>query len=170
MGIRDTLNRNPSIATGTILAIIVIAVAFIVYSQSRGLSPSKEPAKAFYTIDEGKHWFVDDVSKFPPFDHEGKEAVRALLFQCGEGKPFVGYLARYTPDTKKELEAARNSPTGTKSEQYMRNLIIAEKIGKEIKKPGDPQWTTLADETNWKRVMQVKCPEGQNDVPVPVTP
>jgi hypothetical protein len=170
VGLRDTLNRNPSIATGITLAAIVLVVAFIIYSQSQSSPSGKEPTKAFYTTDEGKHWFVDDIGKLPPFDHDGKEAVRAVLFRCGNGDPFVGYLERYTAETRQQLEDARSGSTGTKSPQYMRSLVIAEKMGKELKKPGDTQWIRLLDEQNRSRVLQIKCPEGQSGVPVPVTP
>jgi len=177
VGIRETLNRNPSIATGTTLAVIVIAVAFIVYSQSQGGSAaSREPTKAFYTIDEGKHWFADDITKLPPFDHEGKEAVRVLLFRCGDGEPFVGYLERYTPDAKKQLEEVRNTAAGSgskspaRSPQEVANLAVAMKVGKEIKKPGDAKWTSIMDEQNRNRILQTRCPDGQSDTPTPVTP
>ncbi len=177
MGIRETLNRNPSVATGTTLAIIVIVVAFIVYSQSQsGSSAAKEPTKAFYTIDEGKHWFVDDITKLAPFDHDGKEAVRVLLFRCGSGEPFAGYLERYTPDAKKQLEALRSTPPGpggkspVKSPQDVAGLAAAMNAGREIKKPGDAKWISIMDLQNRPRIMQTKCPEGQNDTPAPVVP
>ena len=177
MGIRETLNRNPSIATGTTLAIIVIAVAFIVYSYSQGgASSAKQPTKAFFSVDDGKNWFEDDIAKLPPFDHEGKEAVRVMLFRCGNGKPFAGYLERYTAEVKKQLEEARSASTGpggkapARSPQDIASLAVIMKMGKEIKKPGDATWTKIMDEQNRTKVMQVKCPEGQNDVPAPVTP
>lgn len=177
MGIRDTLNRNPSIATGTTLAIIVIAVAFIVYSYSQGGSSSvRQPTKAFFTVDDGKHWFTDDITKLPPFDHEGKEAVRVMLFRCGNGDPFAGYLERYTTEAKKQLEEARSASTGpggkapARSPQDLASLAVTMKMGKEIKKPGEATWTKIMDEQNRSRIMQVKCPEGQTDTATPVTP
>lgn len=176
MGIRETLNRNPSIATGTTLAIIVIAVAFIVYSYSQGGSSAKQPTKAFFTVDDGKTCFTDDITKLPPFDHDGKEAVRVMRFRCGNGEPFSGYLERYTAEAKKQLEEARGATTGpagkasARSPQDLAGLAVIMKMGTEIKKPGETTWTKLTDEQNRPRVMQVKCPEGQSDTPTPVTP
>src|SRR6476661_5482886 len=70
VGIRETLNQNPKIVTGVTAAIIVIALVFIFWPSSGGASGDGSGAtgvgKAFYSSDDGQHWFQDDVHKLPP--------------------------------------------------------------------------------------------------------
>jgi hypothetical protein len=174
VGIRETLNRNPSIATGVTLAVVVIAVAFIVYSQV-GLSTPKPPSKAYFTIDDGATTFVDDIRKLPPFDYNGKQAVRVRMFKCG-GEPFVGYLERYTADAKKQLERIRNDPpaaggaSGGRPASEMADLAKTARMGMEVKKRGDAQWILMGDIQNSAKIMQVKCPDNATGTPEVVTP
>ena len=88
MGIRETLNKNPGITTGATAGIILLAVGFIIYQLSGGGTPSVA-TKAYFTIDDGKTWFSDDINKVPPFDKDGKQAVKAYVYECPGGKPFV---------------------------------------------------------------------------------
>ena len=40
--------------------------------------------------DDGKTFYPDSVFNFPPYDHNGKPANRAFVYQCDRGK-FVGF-------------------------------------------------------------------------------
>src|SRR5205823_10436437 len=106
VGIRETLNQNPNVTTGLTAFIIIVAVAAIVWQISRGNSPAggNGGERAFFTIDDGKSTFTDDVSKLPPFDYQGRPAYRAYVFVCKGGKiRFVGYLERYTKEAKAKI-------------------------------------------------------------------
>ena len=78
MGIREKLNENPRITAGATAAIILVALGFIVYQAIGGGGPPI-PTKAYYTIDDGETYFEDDIQKLAPFEHEGKQAVRAAV-------------------------------------------------------------------------------------------
>ena len=91
MGIRESLNKNPKLTTGVALGVAVLAVgAMALRLSGRGAGAV---APAFYTVDDGATWFEDDGEKLPPFQHEGKEAVRAHVFECSDGKRSIGIEA-----------------------------------------------------------------------------
>lgn len=176
MGLRETLNRNPAIVTGGTLAIIVIAVGFIIYS-TLGSSAPKAPTKAYYTVDDGATYFSDDAGKLAPFDYEGKQAVKARVFKCADGKPFVAFLERYTPDAKKKLEEARASAAASSGQQPARSpmdvqaIAMAAQMGLEVKKPGgDGQWFKIMDIQNSPKITRPACPDGKSDGLEPVNP
>ena len=116
MGIRETLNRNTGITIGAVGGIIVLAVIYIVYFVSSDRpSLASGPSKAFYTIDDGKSYFVESADKVPPFEYQGKSAVLCHVFTCDKGKTrFVGYLQRYTARAKKlrEEQIAKKTNVG----------------------------------------------------------
>ncbi len=73
--------------------------------QSRG---PQIPTQAYYSVDDGQTFFADDINLVPPFEKDGKMAVRAHVFTCDGGKtPFVAYLERYTPEAKGKIEAMK---------------------------------------------------------------
>ncbi len=113
MGFRETMNRNPAITTGVTIGLIVIAIVLIVWQllPSGGSVPSAEGRKAYYSDDDGKTWFEDDLLKVTPYTGpNGKEAVRAHVFKIGDGEPFVQYLEKFKPDVKDKVEKAMADP------------------------------------------------------------
>lgn len=61
----------------------------------------------YFSDDDGKTWFKDSSYNIAPFDHNGKTAVIAKIFNYDDGsKEFCAYLTEYTPSAKKRLEAA----------------------------------------------------------------
>lgn len=159
MGFRDTLNQKPALALGLAIAIFGIAVAWGAIQLSRGGGSND---RAFFTIDDGTTWFVDDVSNLPPFQHKGKEAVRVYVFECS-GKQFANHLERMTSERKKLAEAARNhtAPTGPTAVHGG-----GANWGSEFKKPGTGNWVAGNDMINSSKILQVKCADGQEPVPV----
>jgi hypothetical protein len=165
VGIREKLNDNPAITTGFTAGIIVIALVFIIYQ----LIPNrpKIPTEAFYTVDDGATTFVDDINKIPPFDKDGKQAVRAHVFTCDDGKTqFVAYLERYTPKAKEALEKSRQSdnPDDTSVQEMLSSTGI------EYKKPGDKEWVNQMDSEKMNRVMSPTCPDGSTENLMPILP
>jgi phosphatidylserine/phosphatidylglycerophosphate/cardiolipin synthase-like enzyme len=61
----------------------------------------------FYSDDDGQTWFIDSVYKTTPFDHDGKQAVRAVIYSYDHGsKRFCAYLMRHNASDKKRLDDA----------------------------------------------------------------
>jgi hypothetical protein len=171
VGIRETLNENPKVTTGVTAAIVLIALVFIIYQLLPGRGV-RIPTEAYYTVDDGATYFADDIQKIAPFDHDGKPAVRAYVFKCGDGKPFVAYLERYTPEAKKKAEQIRDQmknadpntpPPGPQYEEIMMT-------GVEVKKPGGKQWVRQMDYQRSQAVTSVTCPDGKTENLEPVLP
>ena len=90
MGVRDWLNNNPKVVTGATIGVVLLVALLIFAKAGGGLggSPAAVKDMAFFTDDDGATWFADDAKKIPPFDHNGKQAVRARVYRSG-GKTFA---------------------------------------------------------------------------------
>ena len=167
MGIRETLNKNPAITTAATAGIVLIAIIVIIWQLWGGSSPivSSAASQMYYSVDDGKTYFADDASKIPPYDYNGKTAVRALVFDCGDGKPFVGLLQRYTKEARAKLEKAQSGQPG---DLLMEDIEIT---GLEVKKPGtgDTGWVRQTD-PRAGAVSRVTCPDGKVENLRAVTP
>jgi hypothetical protein len=140
VGIRETLNKSPALTTGATIGIIVLVLGYIFWHSSGG-GPVTTGGKvqAFFSDDDGKTYFADDASKVAPFDHNGKQAVRAWVYSCN-GKKFVSHLERYTPEAKVKLEQARAQAKGD-----LTVLDAIQMTGVEVKKPGEGAWVKQTD-------------------------
>src|SRR5690242_16978179 len=108
VGIRETTNQHPAIATAVIAVLILGALGVGVWqfaTSSNASGPTAGDKLLFFSDDDGKTWFTDDRTKLAPFDHNGKKAYQAMVFTCDGGKTkFVAYLMRYTPEFKAKME------------------------------------------------------------------
>lgn len=151
MGLRQTLNENP-VVTSVIVGVLTLGALFLVGRQAcsggTGTEGTAFATKAFFTVDEGKTRFVDDANKIPPFQKDGKPALRAVVFKCADGTEFVNHLERYPEKMHAELEKA-GGPS--------RSMQGA--MSKEIKRPGDKAWVTMRDPARFSKVSQPKCPK-----------
>src|SRR2546423_7266214 len=132
MGIREWINQHRGVATGMVSAVVLLAVGLIVVQvmASRKKYPSESP-DSYFSVDDGKTFFVASSDNIPPFDYKGQQAVHAYVFQSN-GKKFVGYLERYTSDARSAILAGKRSPQ-------------IERFGRELKKPGDKEWVKSGD-------------------------
>lgn len=164
MGIRETLNKNPMITTGATIAIIILAILVIVW-EILPARPPRAPTKSFYTDDDGASYFPDDINRVPPFDHNGKDAVRCYVFSCpGKGK-FVGYLEKYTKDMASKILAAKASSNMDALDQ------LDTDSGREVKKPGDAKWIRVAThDAEAENITNVKCPDNPSALITPEYP
>jgi hypothetical protein len=92
---------------------------------------------AFYSDDDGQTYFKDSIYRLAPFDHNGKIADIAVV--CTDGtRNFVGYLERYTPEARKQLQEVYDAnPTAHyKTIDLMASPAISLK-GMEVKLPGN---------------------------------
>jgi hypothetical protein len=154
-GVREWLNKHPGLALGLTAGVALAAILAIVVQvmASRKKYPEGLPS-AYYSVDDGQSYFVAGMENVPPFQHDGKEAVRAHVFKCGNGKPFVGYLERYTPEAHKAVVEKRATPQHQIS-------------GRELKRPGaNNAWVTTKDQKASIAIADVRCPDGGSPEPI----
>ena len=154
MGLRETINKNPTQTAAVTAGIIVLALVFILWQACGGGGGG--PGKSYYSVDDGKTWFEETSDKIPPFKHEGKDAVRAHVFTCDGGKTkFVGYLEMYTPQDKKLMEDAMAGKAPPAAYAGYSGQAM-------VKRPGLPQWIALMPGTTefYSKTVQVTCPDG----------
>jgi len=167
VGIRQTLNDKPAIAYGVVAALFVIAggaLFFVMRGGSNTVQNTKPVGdQGFYTDDDGKTWFADDLQKATPFKHYGKDAVRAMVYRCSDGKAFCAYMVRHTDLGRQQ--------TGMMLVIGPRPMFGDHALN-EIKKPNAPSWLPVENKTVAKvnDVMAVSCPGNANDVPSLVFP
>jgi len=136
------------------IAMIAVAAAFIIWNGASGRTASSAGGeKAFFTDDDGKTWFKDDVKKLPPFERNGKQAVRCFVYRCGEsGRPWVSHLMRYTAQGKKQVESKTNDPGGLSERAVV--LIEVKEAG-----TGNKGWID-ANDPRAAAIQQLTCPDG----------
>ena len=95
MGVRQWFIDNARLTIGAVSVIVLAAVGFVVIQvlAARPKIQTNLP-DAYFSADDGKTFFVGNSASVPPFDHDGKPAVRAYVYQCGEDRfPFLRFLA-----------------------------------------------------------------------------
>ena len=155
MGLRETLNQNP-VVTSAVVGVLTLVALYMVGRNACSSGPGAAeggPNKAFYTVDEGKNKFVDDANKVPPFDYNGKQAYRLVIYKCADGKEIVSHLERYPEDQRAAIEKA-GGPSGS--------MLGA--LAKEIRKPGDKAWVSMQkDPAKFAKVAAApKCADGSS--------
>jgi len=168
MGIREKMNENPGLTTGATVAVVLLAIAFIVYQITGfgGQSYAGGGGKAWFSDDDGKTVFADDAIKRAPFDHDGKQAVKAYCFTNDSGKThWIGYLERYTPDAKAKLDREDKIPPEKRDSSVMETVGA---IGIEVKRPGDPNWVTQKDTLKWSKIISPTPPSGTKAQPIEI--
>jgi hypothetical protein len=160
VGIRETLNENPRVATGIAAGMIALTLLWVVVYFWPSKGATSTDFQQFYSDDDGANYFKDSVSRIPPYQHNGRDAVVAWVYRDSKGKKFVGYLEKYTAAgkaKKEEVMADKAHPQRLRSELYP--LEQAEKL---IKKPGAAnQWVNPAlDPKAAEQIKQVTSPDG----------
>jgi hypothetical protein len=156
MGVRQWLNERPAIGMSVIGVLVLIAIGAIIaeWMGTRQKFPSGPP-DYYFTVDDGKTYFAASSNNFPPFDYNGQTAVGAYVYECN-GKRFVGYLERYTPEARALMVAGKETPDTLR-------------FGRELKRPGDTVWVKSGDLATETRITTVSSPDGQG-TPEPVMP
>ncbi len=157
MGAREWLNQHPNVAIEPGIAVVLLAIVLAVVQirASRHRYPSALP-DVYYTVDDGKTFFAASSDNVPPFDYDGRQAVTAYVFQCGNQK-FVGYMERFSLKYHDFVVAHGVTPE-------------AEKFGRELKKPGDAKWLPSGDLRTEAKLTEVHCPNGGSDIPESIMP
>jgi len=160
MPLRAFLNRHPVATVGVVVVLIALAVVSIVYQLRPPSDVALGPRKDFYTVDDGETWFVDDIDKITPFDHDGKPAVLVHLFTCDGGKArFVGYLEKLPDGAVEKYRARMNFPASATPEAD----DVAEMVGSLVKRKGEMEWVASIDRERFEQITQVHCPGGTGE-------
>jgi hypothetical protein len=163
VSLRQAINQKPAVAATAVGCVALLGVLFIVRMSSATGQTNDVPARAYFTVDDGKSYFEDDLEKIPPFTTaEGKTAYRAVVVKCGNGQPYVSHLERYAEADRKSLMDTLQKPTG-------RNTVLLEVEANalsmaEVKKPltGDKGWITAGGRNGrqYEALAQPKCRDG----------
>ncbi len=108
--------------------------------------------------------FVDSVSRVPPFDHDGKVAVRAEVFKAN-GTRWVNDLRRFNAGTVPKVQAAyaHQIELGYKSDPDLTAFFG----GLEVKAPGAGTWVA-AQSSEGLRILAAHPPAGVNDADIEI--
>jgi hypothetical protein len=141
-----------------VAVIVVVALVFIIM-QFRSQKVGGLTKQVWYSTDDGQTFFHDEMEKASPHNTaDGKEAIRVYVYKCKDGKPFVAYMERYTPEALALFDADRKAGVPPR--------ISAEVVGYtnvEVKKPGEKEWVKLSDRTAAQKATQFTCPDGTRD-------
>jgi hypothetical protein len=149
------MNNHPMVmASG--LIVIIAGIGVITWLRIQEFSPSKP--NGYYTIDDGANYFSDDPERVTPFDHKGKQAVRAHVFRGPDGKKFVGYLERVTPEAAAVIKRVRNRKPSDPPPTPM-DMGVA-MSGREFKKPGTKEWVPANKGAEVSKITNVTTPDG----------
>jgi hypothetical protein len=159
MSLREKIIQNPRVGLGAACALLIISIGIIAL-QLRGPALPAATAQAFFTVDDGKTWFADDLAKLPPFDKDGKEAVRAYVYRCPDGTQFVNYLERFKPSAKQALASMVPADAEHKGTGSLSAIQGAYTAGREVKRPGDKKWIDGGNFREAAQITIVKCPNG----------
>jgi hypothetical protein len=155
---RQIVDKNRAIAT-TVAIIATLFAIFFIIRESSGVGASSG-LKAYYSSDDGKTWFKDEMTRTFPFDHDGQPAYRAFVFRCGE-TVFCGYLQSMPEKVKEGIDAlppnwqARFAAMQAASDSFM------------VKKPGDDKWVHPGKK-HYNEIIKPVCPGGSDQAPVPL--
>lgn len=152
---REKLRKHPII--GIILGVALIGFGlWMTYRYSAGPSVAAGPPQnIFLSTDDGKTYFVAPGDPLPPVIRDGKSAVRAYVFRCGD-QPFVGYLERYSDRAKQLMREMWTEQQANGGPPSINTELLS---GIEVKRPGETTWVTHADLTRASAIMDVRCPD-----------
>jgi hypothetical protein len=152
LGLRETINQKPGLF-GAVFGLVALgAIAYVLFGTGGPLGGGPPPAPAFYTTDSSSeeaalaNLFTDRGDRIAPFDHEGKEAVRAVVFRNDDVERGVAHLTKFTPEFRQELDAMPESE---------RAAAIARDAPSQtlVKRPGG-EWANMMSQEG----MQVMIP------------
>jgi hypothetical protein len=157
MGIREWTEKHPKAIISLVCACICLTLVTVVVQVRAGRrSINAQVPDSYFTVDDGKTFFIAGGNNIPPFDYKGQQAVSAYVFEAS-GKRFVGYLERFTPEAH-ELKVENKA------------TIQTQISGRELKKPGDSKWVRSDDANAVAKVVNVQSPDGSAESPDPVEP
>lgn len=177
MGLRELVERQKRFVI-PIVIIGILVCAFFAWRTSRTVPRTGVVERVYFSDDEGKTYFAEDIDKGYSFIRDGKTAFRAFVYRCGSGEPFVGALARNAGATASDQHDVPPPSTGIPEEAVPATGPVVTKpltptsgpSGQsnsiELKKPGTDQWF-LSGSAEAQALISSVCPDGK---PTPVLP
>ena len=159
MSVREMIDKHRGWANGAALLMVFAAIALIVTNARSGGMPQVK--YAFCTDDDGQSYFRDDVNKLFPFDHNGKQAYRAYVFQTDGGKPFVGYLERINDKAVAKLLTLQSQP---QTPELVMQMDLVRTAGLEARTPGSTRWLPEGSPAFNNMVNGLKGPDGSSEI------
>lgn len=158
MKIRALLHANPLLTCVLVLCIAGTAVGLGIRST---MTVAPDTSRAFFTIDDGKTWFVDSSSRIPPFEKDGKTAYRCSVYEC-DGKRYVVEIQKYDDKTAKALHDALTAAKEAKAaDPQAKPRLPNANLGLLVKAPGETTWHSVNDHAAiMKMSAAVKCGSG----------
>ncbi len=150
MALRDNIHKNQVLA-GIIACGAIGVSVFFVFRQAGGVGAASG-VSAYFSADDGKTWFKDDMVRAFPFDRDGKPAYRAEIFRCGS-MTFCGYLESLPDGARDGINAL---PANWQA-RYAALQADSDQIA--VKKPGDTKWVHRRDK-QFEQITHPKCPDG----------
>lgn len=164
-----TSPRRSVIAVLVVVGVLVALIAAWIALGRSNIDPLTGSASAFYTIDDGKSFFKADATNIPPFDHQGSQAVQAMVYTSDGGKTqFVGYLMRFKPPAIERIKKMRADAKSGKRAVPGIDPVLQE--NSEVKKPGQRDWVKLSNVAAAAEVMKVRSPSDSSRLADPVDP
>jgi hypothetical protein len=167
MGMQKYIEQKPALMASFAGAALLIALIAL-YHQTVGKPHLSVRLlnSAFYSDDDGSTWFVDDASKLPPFDHNGKPAVRAVVYRYDNDKKFVAYLEKFSDAELAQAQAAIAAHPQETSHWAQSPM--------QVKKPGDAKWILPPAENPqgaiaYAKIITATAPDGSKNLS-PVSP
>lgn len=157
MTVREWINKNRQWSVIGALFVAVLGIGFTIYQ----LLPEPEETQAWYTSDDGQTWFKDSNRLVPPFERDGREAVLAHVYEC-DGKPFVAYMLKYTPEGKAIFEKFRAAEDAG-DPNFDESMLMALSGHARYKRPGEKEWTPESNVRKVTEMLYPKCPDGSTD-------
>jgi hypothetical protein len=136
LGIREQLNKHPSIAMGGAIVVIVVALFLVFRTFKTQIKPLSE---AYFTDDDGKSFYSDSVTNIPPYDHNGKEGVYAMVFKDPHGKEVVLFMEKFSDPQKAQEE----TQTQGKGLHHAPSPDLIKKPGEDTGGPKGDGWYNI---------------------------
>lgn len=165
MSIGDIIKQKQSSAATLVLAILAILAGVLGYRSFADAGGDRAVGKAFYSVDDGRSYFVDDADKIIGFDHGGEPAYRAYVFRAEGGAPFVGYLERFTPEARERITQRATSDRRPDAAA----MCSVPTSDRQIKKPGGSRWYSRRD-PQASEVIRIQAPGEPTAALEPVLP
>jgi hypothetical protein len=164
MSMHKGLNTKSYLAGGLTIGAVVVVMLLVLWrgcSSEHGGAHSTE-RKAYFTIDDGKSYFEESLTRIPPFLFHGKMAYRVRVVQCGNGQPYISHLEKYSEQAKQRLEERLKDP---KTAPIIDGFLQpANEPGILVKKPltGDKGWVPFSPATvkEYDAIVKITCPDG----------
>lgn len=145
---------------GILFAVALIITAVVITWMTLMPSGPKKVTRGFFTVDEGKTWFIDDVQRITPFDKDGKPAVRGYLFKCPGGKVYCGLLSRHTDSARKKADEFKSQ---NPDKPIPDDLLV--KGSRDFRQPAKKQWVNDTSNEIFQVTTQKSCPDGSYPEP-----